>query len=699
MPVRIQSIQVEQLGPIKRFSMKPGLLNLIYGLNEQGKTFLVEFLMRSLFRLDKRWRMRDSVGTGKVIVSGLDEKKLEFFPNAGQKIDDFWDRSNSGLPPQFHRLLVVKGAEVELSQSVPDGVDGKVLKHFLSNQILLDRIEEQIPATIRDILIPDGQISGQNRPPLKTRNEILQKLQDMDILFDQIGHDWLSGRRREIEESLKKSKSLLDQMEQAKRYLAFQLSSQFRQIESRIMKLDAHRLQALRQTHHAYQQKLSEIQNRRKEAETLQKESVHYTWLEKAVVTYRQILDHPARMPGLLLPVLALLSILGSGVCVYLQLRIPAGCLLLLGAVLTGYYIIRLRRSIQKKAYEDERVALAEDYQFRFGEPLKDFAGMEVRLESMRTIHDKGKFLSDQVREGESEIEKLRIEVDMGISSIAGKNLKEDHWADMLSKAEQTLDHLKKERETQKEQLDKLDVDPSDYVQDDPGISYSKQKYQELGESVQEIEKELREHDVKLSDLKQRLCDKTGDSISSVWGIIIENLRVKREEAAKEYRAITAEILGKKAVHTVLENLRKDEHKKIAEGLSSETILRPLKQITHRYTGLRLENDKLILADDFHDFPFSDLSTGAQEQVLMALRIGFSLKNLGKQSDPLFLILDDAFQYSDYERREWLVETVADLARSGWQIFYFTMDDHIRDLFDEAGKKLGEDNYLKKILE
>ncbi|NQT26923.1 hypothetical protein HQ585_16320 [candidate division KSB1 bacterium] len=691
MPVRIQSIQVEQLGPIKRFSMKPRLLNLIYGHNEHGKTYLVEFLMRSLFRIDKRWRTRDAIGAGKVVVTGLDDRKIEFLPRAGEKIDDFWEKSTLGLPPQFHRLLVVKGAELELFDDDPEGMDGKVLKKYLSNQMLLDRIEEYIPATVRDAQILDGQLSGQNRPPLKTRTELLQKLQELDTLFEQIEKGWLSGRRKHIEDTLQKSINRLNQMEQARCFQAYQLSEKLKQIESRIAKLDANRFQELKDSFRSFQQKFSELEKVKNVANTLEGESVHYLWLKNAVLTYRQLLENPVRMPGLLFPILAAIFLLGCGTFIYLSDLIPALASLGCAITLILVYIIRLRRSLQKKPYEDERVALEEAYQFRFEEPLKDLAQMEARHESMRSIHEKSKYLSDEVRDGESVIEKLGIEVEAGIVSIAGKKLPEDQWDDILLKAEQTLDQLNREREIQKEQFDKLDVDPSDFIQDDPGLIYSKQKHQEFQDTVHSLQEELQGEDQKLNTLKQMICSQTGDSISSDWETIIDNLRLKRETIAKEYREITADILGKKAVHNILESLRKDEHRKIAEGLSSETILQPLHKITHRYSGLRLENDKLILSDELHDFPFSDLSTGAQEQVLMALRIGFSLKNLGKQADPLFLILDDAFQYSDYERREWLVQTVTDLARSGWQIFYFTMDDHIRDLFNKAGKTFGDD--------
>ena len=54
-----------------------------------------------------------------------------------------------------------------------------------------------------------------------------------------------------------------------------------------------------------------------------------------------------------------------------------------------------------------------------------------------------------------------------------------------------------------------------------------------------------------------------------------------------------------------------------------------------------------------------------------------------------FLILDDAFQHSDWPRRTNLIDQIFRLVESGWQIFYFAMDDHIRDLFLKVGEKVG----------
>jgi uncharacterized protein YhaN len=76
---------------------------------------------------------------------------------------------------------------------------------------------------------------------------------------------------------------------------------------------------------------------------------------------------------------------------------------------------------------------------------------------------------------------------------------------------------------------------------------------------------------------------------------------------------------------------------------------------------------------------------------MLALRIGFASKVL--KQDTLFLILDDAFQHSDWDKRKILVNKLADIAAGGWQIIYFSMDNHIRELFDSAGSKFKKGEY------
>ena len=101
------------------------------------------------------------------------------------------------------------------------------------------------------------------------------------------------------------------------------------------------------------------------------------------------------------------------------------------------------------------------------------------------------------------------------------------------------------------------------------------------------------------------------------------------------------------------------------------------------------EDGRLILmTDKDEEYSLADISTGAREQIFLALRMGFA--SIAMEGQTAFLILDDAFQHSDWHRRNNLIAETLNLVNTGWQVFYFTMDDHIRDLFLKAGSTLGD---------
>jgi len=120
-------------------------------------------------------------------------------------------------------------------------------------------------------------------------------------------------------------------------------------------------------------------------------------------------------------------------------------------------------------------------------------------------------------------------------------------------------------------------------------------------------------------------------------------------------------------------------------ALASPVISQPLQHITQQYDRVVPEEDRLVVSGPYGDYPLGDLSAGAREQVLPSLRLGCAARLMGQES--LFLVLDDAFQHADWNRRSRLVDEMVRLAEAKWQILYLSMDDHIRDLFVERGKR------------
>jgi uncharacterized protein YhaN len=111
-----------------------------------------------------------------------------------------------------------------------------------------------------------------------------------------------------------------------------------------------------------------------------------------------------------------------------------------------------------------------------------------------------------------------------------------------------------------------------------------------------------------------------------------------------------------------LEEIREQETERIKKGLRQEALIKPMLSITGRYNRIDLEENDLILSDrGDHSFALADMSTGAREQVFLALRLGFA--SIGMEGGTAFLILDDAFQHSDWHRRKNLINQTLSLVK------------------------------------
>ena len=75
MQIRIDSLSVNGLGPIASIKWQFQDINLVYGRNEQGKTFLVEYLLSSLFK--KSSKTRPLTDSGPVSYTHLDVYKRQ----------------------------------------------------------------------------------------------------------------------------------------------------------------------------------------------------------------------------------------------------------------------------------------------------------------------------------------------------------------------------------------------------------------------------------------------------------------------------------------------------------------------------------------------------------------------------------------------------------------------------------------------
>jgi len=105
--------------------------------------------------------------------------------------------------------------------------------------------------------------------------------------------------------------------------------------------------------------------------------------------------------------------------------------------------------------------------------------------------------------------------------------------------------------------------------------------------------------------------------------------------------------------------------------------------VTRKYKKIKIENQDFVAVDEEgNEYPINLLSSGARDQLLLCFRFS-ALKKLFPAG--IFLLLDDAFIFADWERRCRLAELLKKFVDEGNQVFYFTSDEHSRDLLARYG--------------
>ncbi len=701
--VKLKQIVVENLGPLGDQTLDLGQFNLIYGRNETGKTHLVEFLLRSLFRHAASWPMRAGLGRGKVIVDGLEQDPTTFAPDGKEKLEDYWDESGSGLPTNMARLIVVKGAELEFTDSNAAGIDRAVLKSALSSEALMDQILKRIPATVREATVVDGRIEASHRGDIKARASLRDDRERLSDLSSDVENRYAQGRLRTLELAHEALQSELAEQQEAKRHAAYQLHQEKVRIQTARNKLPQEQLENLERDIDRYQVKQTGLAGLREKEAKAEAEIMHYPWLRQAIELWeRRGLEAPASGSNSYAFAAGAFLVFGLGLALAglvmdlipiadLIFAVAAIAVFSVGLVLAYAYVGQIRRRANAAVNTADRLQIETEFQQRFERTAGGLAGLQAQEQSLRESQARFEHLTVQIEESEAEIERLATSVDGAFRSIGAENVAQESWA-------KTVRQLRAWAETQTDKVHQIDlrlaelgVDESDYRSEPPSSEFSAERLGELEAVNLEQNLEIREAERDLENLKQEITRETGDDISSSWTELLDSLGQRRRGIDDEYRTTTARILGQIGVVQVLERLRTEEDEKIREGLQATEVADLLSEVTGQRRSLDFQDGEMIVRGETADYELSTLSTGAREQVLLALRMGFASRLAGGQ--PLFLLLDDAFQHSDWERRQHLVAHVVDLAESGWQVTYLTMDDHLRDLFKSAGEPAFGDDF------
>lgn len=699
MAVRIEKIKINRGGPLKEdFILEPADVNLIFGHNETGKTYIVESIIRMLFGAGKKpadlWKLRNWNCSGNITISGLDKENVKFTVT-GKKLGDYWSEE-AGLPQNIGKLLVIKAGETYLT-SDSDGVGRDILKNYLSGEGLLDKIEGRISKTIRDSYVSDCWVHGPNRGEIRDLDSYYDELEKLDGFIKEVDEKYYTGDIYRITKDLSVAEEALENMERAKKYRAGFVTEEIKKIEVGIEELpDESDISKIEADIAVYRIKEQDIKNKKARLSEQERYTGDYQWAEKALSVYKEIMGSSARtgIAALYMFLLAV-SLIGAIATGFLDLSIIPGASAAAAFIFLLLYYYESSKAIKAAGTTTELSRLRTEFSKRFGLELSDIAQLEAKVGELRAKHQNNETTRNELDSSlVPDLNMRRRYIQEKLFNFEGRTIPPEEWQSSVSELRVRLKKLTNEETSLGEELAALNVKKEDRLYEKPLIEWDAEKYETLLQQYKQKNQKLEDELEQIDKLKDRLKYLT-DSEDDEWENLIVRLRDKRKEAAQDYACFAAEILGKIHVFKTIKEFREEENSRITRGLESDDIINPLKAITGYYKMVRHDPDGGLIVTSLEDeeYPLSEISTGAQEQIHIALRMGFSSIAMGSKT--AFLILDDAFQHSDWPRRENLIDQMMRLFDSEWQIFYFAMDDHIRDLFTAAGKRIGK--RFKKI--
>ena len=306
---------------------------------------------------------------------------------------------------------------------------------------------------------------------------------------------------------------------------------------------------------------------------------------------------------------------------------------------------------------------------------LKDLDNLEKQLNNIEL----------DLKNENDKLDKVKAEIRKVFDSL-NIQIPENEWKDKLDDLINTTTKIKNDINAIAGELNGLGIDPENFIREDPGIKFDPTHLLNLENLINDKSNQLKELEKENLDYKGEIANITGLSTKDDWNTLIDQLYAKQNEILNQLKHQESFIIAGILVHQAISELLRAEDEHIQNSINSPNFSDLLFEITGKYKNLTIDDDgKILISSDTAEYRLQDLSTGTKEQVLFALRVTLAEKIL---DDKAFFILDDAFQHSDYDRRQKLIDQVFSLADRGWQIIYLTMDKHIQNLFiDRASNR------------
>jgi exonuclease SbcC len=685
--MKINKIELRDYGPIKEFFLEPGMFNVIYGANETGKTALVEVITAVLFKVKTRYGKPEDI----TLEIEFEGKRLTL---PSMKFSYFLQNA------EIASLLYVRASESALYDKKEQANFWDSLKSMLSQT----GPQIPIPEIIKKIREGIGYQPRKNEWKSEKRIVIentRKRLEQLKNFIKEIGE--IENKKKELKKLSQEYTRLCEELRSIENFKKFKIYQEMKKLYEeyvdkknalsfydRYTEEDLHKWQELEIGKKSITAQAKERDELTGETENLNKELTVVSRKLELIEKYRikekiyqkkEIGKEPGYFyPSLIFLIGFLLLILGFK----FNFSILISLIIFLISII-GFTFVAIKKSRIKIEHLKNQQVL-NDAELLLEKRIKDFDELKdainflenkkVEIETLITAKsERLKELSSSIpaEEVERQIEELRHKTGCGeISKLKEKLFEKKKIQDELNGISAKLfSYLGEKDETKWQRL----IDEKKFPP--PQKEYDITIADELEKQVKNIEEEVHrlQRDIKIFE----------DVKKSQYGITSE------DQALKEISEIEAQLsnydLELKAVlkaEEILNQISSELDNFIENIVSGEDSLSEyFYKVTRKYKKIKIENQDFVAVDEEgNEYPINLLSSGARDQLLLCFRFS-ALKKLFPAG--IFLLLDDAFIFSDWERRCRLAELLKKFVDEGNQVFYFTSDEHSRDLLARYG--------------
>jgi hypothetical protein len=690
--MRIKRIHISHYGPIKELTMTPGNFELIFGLNEAGKTAVVEVLTYVLFKktaVNLRYAKPDEV-----MIEMEDNGRVWTLPSK---------KSMTELPAgDVANLMYVRASDTGIfghkgESSFWDGV--KSLLSRIGSDASFTRLDENIFMAVglqprKEEWKREKQVEIENLT--RRREELRSFLENIGSIGKKEAElARLESRRDLVNEKIsviEKHRAFKNHKELTDLYQTYEETAKSLQEYERYkydylsawQKMESEKAARLEES-----KKLEAVDNEKKvleqEYDVLQEKDARIE--AEGLSTYVAQVEQTRIAPTMLLSVAAIAVAVIAVIASYLlRVTLLPSLVLLVGALLFFAYSVQRKNKLKRASADRQR------YLNKATEIFPDAEDFTDVREQLKRLHEQKIAKKAAIDEKERLIEKMsstrslealgremaEIRAKTGLAEIGDLELKlseKRQLEDMLNRTGASL--TERLRESDRRKWEKM-IQERKVVRPDsePDFSAEKELREEqivIQHRIESLERETR----LFRDVQQA---KSGVADDRAAFIEYESLSKKLSDYELEKEAALA-------ARNILRDMSGELDEFIGGIMEGDSGLNAyFKTVTGRYPTVVLEKKNFVVIDGTgNKYAIENLSSGTQDQLLFCFRLAAVSK---VYPDGAFMILDDAFIFADWERRQRLASLVRGFVEQGNQIMYFTSDDHTRDMFSACGARV-----------